>query len=58
LVWICGNKKPACVGRRRAGVSFQISLADLVQAMAVRRHRGPMMMVVTVMAVDLHLFKK
>jgi len=34
---------------------FEISLADLVQAMAVRRHRGPMMMVVAVMAVDLHL---
>jgi hypothetical protein len=34
---------------------FEISLAELVQAMAVRRHGGPMMMVVTVMAVALHL---
>jgi hypothetical protein len=29
----------------------------LVQAKAVRRHGGPMMMVVTVMAVALHLSK-
>ena len=48
-------KKPACVGRRRA--VFQISLADSDQAMAVRRHGIPMMMVVTMMAVALHLFK-
>ncbi len=48
-------KKPACVGRRRAGDSFQISLADLAQAMAVRRHGSPMMMVMTMMAVALHL---
>jgi hypothetical protein len=36
---------------------FEISLADLAQAMAVRRHGGPVMMVVTVMAEALHLFK-
>jgi hypothetical protein len=29
----------------------------LLQAMAVRRHRVPMMMVVTVMAVALHLIQ-
>jgi hypothetical protein len=38
-------------------VFLEISLADLAQAMAVRRHGGPMMMVVTVMAVALHLFR-
>jgi hypothetical protein len=30
----------------------------LVQAMTVRQHGGPVMMVVTVMAIALHLFKK
>jgi len=40
--------------RRAWGIP--ISLAFLVQAMAVRRHGGPMV-VVTVMAVALHLFR-
>jgi hypothetical protein len=47
------NKKPAG-GCRRARVS-DLS-GRLVQAMAVRRHGGPVMMVVTGMAEDLHLF--
>jgi len=38
------------------GVSFDLS-GRLLQAMAVRRHGVPMMMVVTVMAVALHLFQ-
>jgi hypothetical protein len=38
-------------------VFLEISLAVLAQAMAVRRHGVPMMMVVTVMAVALHLFQ-
>lgn len=37
---------------------FLISLAFLIQAMAVRRHGGPVMVVVTVMAVALHLLNK
>jgi len=37
---------------------FMISLAFLIQAMAVRRHWGPVMVVVTVMAVALHLLNK
>jgi hypothetical protein len=47
------SKKPAGVGRRRAGV-FLISLA-LDQAMTVRRHGCSMMVVMTVMAAALHL---
>ena len=40
------------------GLCFFLDLSGrLVQAMAVRRHGGPMVMVVTVMAVALHLFK-
>jgi hypothetical protein len=36
-------------------VSLEISLAVLAQAMAVRRHGDSMMVVMTVMAVALHL---
>jgi DNA uptake protein ComE-like DNA-binding protein len=38
-------------------VSLEISLAVLDQAMAVRRHGGSMMVVMTVMAVALHLIQ-
>jgi hypothetical protein len=38
------------------GVSLDLS-GRLLQAMAVRRHGDPMMMVVTVMAGALHLFQ-
>jgi len=38
-------------------LNLSICLASLHQAIAVRRHGGPMMMVVTVMAVALHLFQ-
>ncbi|MGA3080525.1 MAG: helix-hairpin-helix domain-containing protein [Terracidiphilus sp.] len=38
-------------------MSLEISLAVLDQAMAVRRHGVPMMMVMTVMAVALHLIQ-
>jgi len=43
--------------RRRAFGFFDLS-GRLVQAMAVRRHGCPMMVVMTVMAAALHLFKK
>jgi hypothetical protein len=48
-------KKPTSVIRRRAWVFFSISLAELVQAIAVRRHGCPMMVVMTVMAEAMHL---
>jgi hypothetical protein len=52
---LCSSeKKPAGLGRRRASSFFDLS-GRLHQAMAVRRHGGPVMVVVTVMAVDLHL---
>jgi hypothetical protein len=50
-------KKPTgfCAG----GLSSSSDLSGrLVQAMTVRRHGCPMMMVMTVMAAALHLFKK
>jgi hypothetical protein len=47
-------KKPASVGRRRASCFSDLS-GRLLQAMAVRRHGVSMMMVMTVMAVALHL---
>jgi hypothetical protein len=50
-------QKARRLGCRRAWW-FLISLAFSVQAMAVRRHGGPVMMVVTVMAVALHLLNK
>jgi hypothetical protein len=42
---------------RRAWVVPDLS-GLLAQAMAVRRHGGPMMVVVTVMAVALHLLRR
>jgi hypothetical protein len=48
------NKKPA--GGLAGGLLLVLDLSGrLLQAMAVRRHGGPMMMVVTGMAVALHL---
>jgi hypothetical protein len=49
-------KKPASEGRRRALESLDLS-GRLHQAMAVRRHGSSMMMVITVMAVALHLIE-
>ena len=50
------SKKPAGVWRRRAVIDPAISSGRSVKAVAVRRHGHPMMMVVmTMMAVDLHL---
>jgi hypothetical protein len=52
--FVTKSKKPA--GGFAGGLGDSLnSLADLHQAMAVRRHGGPVMMVVTVMAVALHL---
>jgi hypothetical protein len=48
-------KKPAGVGRRRAGVFLSDLFGRLLQAIAVRRHGSSMMKMVTVMAVALHL---
>jgi hypothetical protein len=53
--WIVDAEKPASVGRRRAWVNLSISLAVSVQAMAVRRHGGSMMVVMTVLEAGLHL---
>jgi hypothetical protein len=39
-----------------AGFGFLISLADLHQAMTVRRHGVTMMVVMAVMAAELHCF--
>jgi hypothetical protein len=51
-----GMKKPA--GLVAGGLCVSLDLSGrLVQAMAVRRHGVPMMMVVAVMAVALHLFQ-
>jgi hypothetical protein len=47
-------KKPAGLNRRRAWYLSDLS-GRLLQAIAIRRHGGPMMMVVTEMAVVLHL---
>jgi hypothetical protein len=58
LVEICesGMKKPA--GLVAGGLCVSLDLSGrLLQAMAVRRHGVPMMMMVTVMAVALHLFQ-
>jgi hypothetical protein len=49
-------KKPAQRGRRRASCFFDLS-GRLHQAITVRRHGVSMMMVVTVMAVALHLIQ-
>jgi hypothetical protein len=53
--FLCGREKARGLSRRRASSFFDLS-GRLHQAMAVRRHVGSMMMVVTVMAVALHLF--
>jgi hypothetical protein len=53
--YVQGTKKPASVDRRRAWVFLEISLAVLLQAMAVRRHGGSMMVVMAVVAEALHL---
>jgi hypothetical protein len=49
-----GTRKSPRLSRRRASSFFDLS-GRLLQAMAVRRHGVSMMMVVTVMAVALHL---
>jgi hypothetical protein len=49
------REKARGLSRRRASGFFDLS-GRLHQAMAVRRHGGSMMMVMTVMAVALHLF--
>jgi hypothetical protein len=49
-------KKPAGLVAGGLFVSLDLS-GRLVQAMAVRRHLGPVMVVMTVMAVALHLFQ-
>ena len=51
-----GAKKPAGLVRRRAWYLSDLD-GRLVQATAVRRHGGSMMVVVTVMAGALHLFE-
>jgi hypothetical protein len=51
------HEKARQLSRRRAWHLPDLD-GRLIQAMAVRRHGGPMMMVVTVMAVALHLLKK
>jgi hypothetical protein len=50
-------KKPAQRGRRRASEFLDLS-GRLLQAITVRRHGGSMMMMVTDMAVALHLIKQ
>jgi len=50
------NEKTHRLGCRRAWMVPDLS-GRLLQAMAVRRHGGPVMMVVTVIAGGLHLFK-
>jgi hypothetical protein len=50
------HEKARQLHRRRAWVFLLISLAALLQAMAVRRHGCPMMVVKTVMAGALHLY--
>jgi hypothetical protein len=54
---LAARKSPLASVAGGLQVSFDLS-GRLVQAMAVRRHGGSMMMVVTVMAVALHLFRK
>jgi hypothetical protein len=57
LRWILlQNQKAHRLLCRRAFGFFDLS-GRLVQAMAVRRHGCPMMVVMTVMAAALHLFK-
>src|ERR1035441_794306 len=51
-------KKPTSVIRRRAWVFLFDLSGRLAQAMAVRRHGCPMMMVVAMIAEALHLFSR
>jgi hypothetical protein len=51
------RKNPLAVVAGGLCTSFEISLAFLDQAMAVRRHGCPMMMVVPMMAEILHLLQ-
>jgi len=51
------NQKARRLLRRRATDPSDLS-GRLVQAMTVRRHGFPMMMVMTVMAAVMHLFRK
>jgi hypothetical protein len=51
------TKKPASLVAGGLGIFSDLD-GRLIQAMAVRRHGGSMMMVVTVMAVALHLLQK
>jgi hypothetical protein len=54
----CGAQQKARQRLSPAGLgTSSISLADLNQAIAVRRHGGSMMVVVTVMEAALHLIK-
>jgi hypothetical protein len=53
---VLGNEKARRLGRRRAGVIPDLT-GRLRQAIAVRRNLGPVMVVMTVVAVALHLFK-
>jgi hypothetical protein len=50
------REKARWLSRRRASNFFDLS-GRLLQAMAVRRHGVSMMMMVTVMAVALHLYR-
>jgi hypothetical protein len=53
---ICGEQQKARQhGRRRAFLLLLISLADLHQAITVRRHGISMMVVMAVMVAELHL---
>jgi hypothetical protein len=53
-----GTRKSPPVWSPAGLVSLKISLAVLDQAMAVRRHGGSMMVVMTVIAVALHLIQR
>jgi hypothetical protein len=53
---ISQHEKARQLHSRRAWVFLPISLAALIQAMAVRRHGYPMMVVMAVMAGALHLY--
>jgi len=55
---LCRKKSKSPSASVPAGLNLSISLAVLVQAMAVRRHGGSMMVVMAVMAAVLHLFQK
>jgi hypothetical protein len=59
LIEICDSgheKNPLAWSPAGSCVSLDLS-GRLLQAMAVRRHLGPVMVVMTVMAVALHLFQ-